>query len=447
MAIYHFHFSSISRQKGHSAIQKSAYISTQKRELDLDYNAKLEYDYTKKSNATHTEIILPENENNPKITPNRIWNMAEKSEKRKDACVAYEIEISLENSLSDKKNIYIAKKFIEKNITKRGLACEIGYHTENNQNKHMHILISTRKFENGEFSQKKDREFGRKELLGELRTEWANTFNRYLEMENKPKISEKTLSAQGIERPPQIHLGKRLNAMSKKRNYDEKPTSTKMKEYNEHLRGLELQKSAINEHKIEKPIISREKPKKALKPVIINSEIAELEAVLGVYSSELQELYQTKEKWEKTREIKDWGNQAVIKNAKEHFDRCRWAEERLEKDFETKNANKPFFGRPKWENELKSIEKELEKSKKEKEKAGKEYKNAVTKAEENELISQNQNIEKCLQKINEIEEKLEIERDVSQEELYERKETLEKQQKTFENTQTKEKKRDRGMVM
>jgi hypothetical protein len=86
-----FFSETISRSDGRSAVACAAYRSAEK--LTCDYYGK-EQDYTK-IGVEHTQIYAPENTNINLLNRQKLWNTVEKVERRKDATLAREFEISL----------------------------------------------------------------------------------------------------------------------------------------------------------------------------------------------------------------------------------------------------------------------------------------------------------------------------------------------------------------
>ena len=81
MAIYHFSGTIISRSQGRSAVACAAYRSAEKL---VDERYKKTHDYTHKQDVAFTEILLPENAPTSMQDREKLWNMVEAIEKRKD---------------------------------------------------------------------------------------------------------------------------------------------------------------------------------------------------------------------------------------------------------------------------------------------------------------------------------------------------------------------------
>ena len=96
MAIFHMSAKAVSRSGGRSATGSAAYRAGEKIK---DKRTGEIHDFTRKGGVEDTVIVLPTGSD---WTPSReeLWNAAELSEKRKDACVAREFEVALPAELS-----------------------------------------------------------------------------------------------------------------------------------------------------------------------------------------------------------------------------------------------------------------------------------------------------------------------------------------------------------
>jgi len=121
MAIYHLHAKMIQRSKGKNVVAAAAYRHAAKMHAD---NEGLDFDYTKKTDVAHSEILIPKDppqwlkslmpteQKNVNEASEELWNLVESVEKRKDAQLAREIEFSLPIELSQEQNIQLAREFI-----------------------------------------------------------------------------------------------------------------------------------------------------------------------------------------------------------------------------------------------------------------------------------------------------------------------------------------------
>ena len=97
MAIYHFSAKVIGRSSGRSAVAAAAYRAAEELHdtlLDLDH------DYTGKQHVVHRQIMLPKGAPERWADRETLWNEVEAGEKRCDAQLARDIEISLPRELA-----------------------------------------------------------------------------------------------------------------------------------------------------------------------------------------------------------------------------------------------------------------------------------------------------------------------------------------------------------
>ena len=127
MAIYHLNVQVISRGQGRSAVACAAYRSAEKL-YDERYGKT--HDYTKKLHVVHSEILVPVNSPDWMGNRERLWNEVEKSEKRKDAQLSREVQLSLPKELTDEQNIALAREFVKTEFVSKGMVADLNVHLE-----------------------------------------------------------------------------------------------------------------------------------------------------------------------------------------------------------------------------------------------------------------------------------------------------------------------------
>jgi len=217
MAIYHLSAKTFSRSNGHSAVAAASYRSAEK--LHDERTGKT-HDYTRKQRVLHTEIITSASAPSWSTDRERLWNAVETSEKRKDSQVAREIEVALPRELNLSQNTDLVKEFVQKQFVDIGMIADISLHEseakDGETNPHAHIMLTMREITLEGFG-KKNRDWNSKEMLKLWRESWQESVNKHLEDAGEDeRIDHRTLEAQGIERTPQIHLGKEASALEKK---------------------------------------------------------------------------------------------------------------------------------------------------------------------------------------------------------------------------------------
>ena len=159
MAIYHFSAKVIGRSGGRSAIASAAY-----RAAERLHDAKLDraHDYTAKAGVVHSEIMLPEGAPERwcpsddsraalRDVRERLWNEVEAGEKRKDAQLARDIEISLPRELGKMEAIRLARDFVREQFVDRGMVADLNVHwtkaADGELQPHAHVMLTMRRLE------------------------------------------------------------------------------------------------------------------------------------------------------------------------------------------------------------------------------------------------------------------------------------------------------------
>ena len=213
MAIYHFSAKVISRAKGKSATASAAYRSAAK---IVDRRTGLIFDYTRKKGVDYSFILTPPLAPGWMKKREELWNKVEEAERRKDSQLAREIEVAIPVELNKDEKLKLVRDFASEQFVKQGMVADISFHELQSHNPHAHIMLTMREIE-GEGFGKKNREWNKRELIGEYRQAWADLANRALsEAGREERIDHRSLEAQGINRIPQIHLGANVNAMRKR---------------------------------------------------------------------------------------------------------------------------------------------------------------------------------------------------------------------------------------
>jgi hypothetical protein len=205
MAIFHQTVKIISRAKGQNAVASASYRSGEK--LRDCVNGQT-HDYTRKSGIVHTEILTPKPA--PEWTSDRekLWNAIEASEKRKDAQLAREIEVALPVELDREKQIGLVRGFVKENLVKEGMIADVAIHDKGDGNPHAHIMLTMRDLTPEGFG-KKNRGWNDTGFVEKWRDGWESHVNATLALEGiEARVDRRTLEAQGIERTPQVHVGK-----------------------------------------------------------------------------------------------------------------------------------------------------------------------------------------------------------------------------------------------
>lgn len=238
MAIFMASTKPISRSKKQSAVAAACYRTADK---IADERYGKTHDYTKRSGVMSADIIMPTALKNTVITRSELWNLAERSENRKNSRVAREWLISLPHELDEVTRKALAHNFAQSLADKFGVITDCAIHQPTDKeiekgadarNFHAHIMLTTRKAEldaNGkiqltgksdcELSDTDRKKFGlsrAKDEVKEIRELWETLANAKLEEQNHLLIDSRSYKSQGIGLRAQIKLGKDATHMERK---------------------------------------------------------------------------------------------------------------------------------------------------------------------------------------------------------------------------------------
>jgi Ti-type conjugative transfer relaxase TraA len=224
MAIYHLHVKVIQRSKGKNVVAAAAY----RRAVRLfDEKEQKYWDYTKKADVIHSEIIVPDNapvwakelvdlhQTNSSLAAEKLWNSVEAVEKRVDAQLAREIEFALPIELDQAQNIALAREFIHDQFVLRGMIADWNVHWDEG-NPHVHVMLSMRELMEGGFG-KRVIAWNSRALMNAWRIKWAEYANFHLRLhQHAVKIDYRSYQEQGIDLLPSIHQGKAVSDMERR---------------------------------------------------------------------------------------------------------------------------------------------------------------------------------------------------------------------------------------
>lgn len=217
MAVYRFSATIIGRAAGRSAVAAIAYRAA---ERIVDARTGLEHDFTRRRGVLHSEILTPEN--TPEWMRDRaaLWNAVEAAERRRDAQLAREIQLSLPHELDERQRIRLVRDFVRQEFVSRGMVADIAVHAPDrhgdNRNHHAHVLLTMREVTAGGFG-KKARDWNTNERLEQWRERWADVQNRALkEIGSRERVDHRSYEARGIDREPQPKLGPTASEMERK---------------------------------------------------------------------------------------------------------------------------------------------------------------------------------------------------------------------------------------
>lgn len=215
---YSFNVKIIKRSKGKSSVTAAAYQAGEKL---IDKRTGRRCNYSRKKGVVHSEILAPPN--SPGWARNRgaLWNAVEAAEKRQDAQLARRFILALPKELEHEQHREYAREYIKKQFVDRGMVADFSIHLpevgKNQDNHHMHLLVTMREVGPEGFGPKKNRAWNKNELLENWRKQWAVHTNHALDAAGfEPTWDHRTLEAQGEDRLPGVHLGPHVVEMEER---------------------------------------------------------------------------------------------------------------------------------------------------------------------------------------------------------------------------------------
>jgi len=228
MAIYHFRAKMVNRASGKNVVAGAAYRRATKM---TDEKEGQSWDFRHKQGVIHSELLIPQNaplwlktlkqqeqsatESEKHHSAEALWNLVERTEKRKDAQLAREVVFALMTELTQEQNIKLASEFITDQFVLRGMVADWSVHWDHG-NPHVHVLLSTRGLTELGFGNK-DRSWNENTLLREWRKQWANYANFHLKLNGHDvRIDHRSYEEQGINLIPSVHQGRAVREMEKR---------------------------------------------------------------------------------------------------------------------------------------------------------------------------------------------------------------------------------------
>lgn len=231
MAIYHCTTKTVNRSSRRTAVASMAYRAGEKL---TDERTGLTHDFTRKEGVVYTEIL---SNLDTELDRSKVWNLAEKSENRKDARTAREWVIALPDELDEEQRKELAREFAQSLVDRYGVVADLAIHAPSkggdDKNHHAHILLTTRKAELDtenklvltqkseiELSNTKRKSLGMgtsQEEIKQIRATWANLANHALEYAGyRERIDHRSYADQGNQLQATIHEGSKVTQMRRK---------------------------------------------------------------------------------------------------------------------------------------------------------------------------------------------------------------------------------------
>jgi ATP-dependent exoDNAse (exonuclease V) alpha subunit len=219
LASYRFQITSVGRSAGRRATAAAAYRAGER--LRDERSGHL-YNFSRRKDVVHAEIFLP-----PHLAGaadvwagnrERLWNTAERAEKRSDSRVAREYQVSLPHELGRAQQIGLARALSRELAQRYNVAVDLAVHLPRQggdpRNFHAHLLTTTREVKPQGLGAKTGldmhtRERRKRELPSHreefrtLRERWATLTNETLREANiDARVDHRSFAERGIDREP-----------------------------------------------------------------------------------------------------------------------------------------------------------------------------------------------------------------------------------------------------
>jgi ATP-dependent exoDNAse (exonuclease V) alpha subunit len=205
MPIYHLSAKIISRKDGRNAVAAAAYRSATRL---TDTASGITHDYRRKRGVEYAEILAPPCAPEWVYDRQKLWNVVERIEKRKDAQLARELELGLPVELPLHQQLELVFDFVTAELVADGMLVDVAIHRNDVQNPHAHLLQSTRRVLRDGFGPK-ERRWSDIESLLTWRRQWAERVNaRLAAVGSARRVDHRSLAAPGIDRTPGRKIGR-----------------------------------------------------------------------------------------------------------------------------------------------------------------------------------------------------------------------------------------------
>jgi len=164
-----------------SVVAKAAYRSGQALQEE---HRDITFDYSRKQNVVHTEIMAPPDAPEWVQDRQRLWNEVENASSDFQAQLAREVELSLPRELTRDQQKAVVREFVSQNITSQGAVADIAIHDkpgDHGQNTHAHILITMRRLTEDGFERRRERGWDKSMHARDFRRAWQEVANKHLE--------------------------------------------------------------------------------------------------------------------------------------------------------------------------------------------------------------------------------------------------------------------------
>jgi len=217
--LFRIEISSIARGTGRRATAAAAYRAG---ERVRDERTSELFNFSRRRDVLHAEIFLPSQFEGTALTwarnRERLWNTAEHAEKRHNARVAREYQVSLPPELSPVQRVALARALAHEIADRYKVAVDLAVHAPrpdgDPRNFHAHLLTTTREVTPAGLGAKTGLDMHaierRRRELPDHRQEYRNVRERWAVLTNQAlreahieaRVDHRSLAAQGVDREP-----------------------------------------------------------------------------------------------------------------------------------------------------------------------------------------------------------------------------------------------------
>jgi MobA/MobL family len=215
---YHCSVKAVGRSNGRSVVAAAAYRSG---EVLYDERSGQTADYSRRDGVADTFIVARPDA--PLWVKNRetLWNAAERSETRRNARLATEVEVALPYELEPAARKQLVIDFATAIVEARGVVADVAIHAPgrrgDNRNHHAHILFTHRSVDREGFIQKapgahKDRGLSKwaagRKAVEAIRQGWEDFVNlAYRAARMVKRVCRRSFKDRFFPQEPTVHLG------------------------------------------------------------------------------------------------------------------------------------------------------------------------------------------------------------------------------------------------
>jgi MobA/MobL family len=244
----------VQRSKGRTATAAAAYRSGTRIECERTGEV---YDYTRKKGIELTSLLFPAEAPDWAHDRAALWNAAEKREKHPRAQTAREVEIAFPAEFSAEQRREAGLSIGSLIVERYGVAADLCWHKPSRKGDerkhHLHILFTTRRFENGDWAKNKDRTlddlYGKgAEEIASLRQGLAGVLNNIAARDRLPVYVEHlSFEKRGLDQEATQHMGPIATEMERRgRKTDIGDRNREVQTRNNERRQLHQERKVIN---------------------------------------------------------------------------------------------------------------------------------------------------------------------------------------------------------